>query len=92
MKQINKLIGICGAALLTTAGVAFAQAHKTPGGNIPTAQGPCSLGYEASVLYGRMNLSAEQMDAIDTNDDGRISRSEFNSACANKLFEQNPNA
>ncbi len=90
MKLVS--ISVCAAVLLTTAGVAFAQTAKTPGGNVPTAQGPCSRGYEVSVLYGGMNLSAEEREAIDTNDDGRISRAEFGNACANKLFEQYPNS
>lgn len=78
------------ALALVTATPALAQqsTDKAPGGNIATAQGPCARGYEASVQDGRMLLSPEKMRAIDTNNDGRISKAEFDSACARKLFEQ----
>ena len=84
-----KRIGLCVALTLATAGAVFAQAQtKPPGGNVPVAQGPCARGYDASVKDGRMQLSADTLKAVDTNNDGRISRSEFDAACAKRLFEQ----
>jgi hypothetical protein len=74
--------------MLTASGAVFAQTQtQPPGGNVPVAQGPCAQGYEAAVKNGRMQLSAQTMKAVDTNNDGRISREEFNAACSRRLFE-----
>ena len=35
-----------------------------------------------------MQLSAATLKAVDTNNDGRISRSEFDAACGKRLFDQ----
>jgi hypothetical protein len=51
------------------------------------AQGPCAQGYDNAVKDGRMTLSAKTMKAVDTNNDGRISRSEFDAACGKRLFD-----
>jgi hypothetical protein len=63
-------------ALLIRAGAATAQTNqKAPGGNLPTGQGPCAI-------------SSETMRSAVTNNDGRLSKSEFDAACAKKLFDQ----
>jgi hypothetical protein len=81
-----KRICIFAAVVLATAGAAVAQTK--PGGNVPTSQGPCARGYEASVKDGRMQLGASTMKSVDTNSDGRISKVEFDAACTKKLFDQ----
>lgn len=86
-----RVTSILASLLLLTAGTAVAQSvkDKQPGGNVPLAQGPCATGYDNAVKNGRMErLSEESMRAIDTNKDGLISRSEFDSACSNKLFKE----
>jgi hypothetical protein len=85
-----KLAYISAAALLISAGAAIAQsAQKAPGGNLPAGQGPCARGYEAAVQDGRMaGISSETMRSADTDSDGRLSKTEFDAACAKKLFEQ----
>jgi hypothetical protein len=85
-----KAIPILASALMLVAGAAVAQTPKQqPGGNVPLAQGPCAQGYENAVKDGRMDkLSSDTMKAVDTNNDGRISKSEFDSACSNKLFKE----
>jgi hypothetical protein len=85
-----KLAYISAAALLLTAGTAMAQTtQKAPGGNLAASQGPCASGYEAAVQDGRMaGISSETMRSADTNNDGRLSKSEFDNACASKLFDQ----
>ena len=83
-----KRIGLWAALMLTASGAVFAQTQtQPPGGNIPVAQGPCAQGYDAAVKNGRMQLSPDTMKAVDTNNDGRISRSEFNAACSRRLFD-----
>ena len=85
-----KLAYLSAAALLITASAAMAQStQKAPGGNLPAGQGPCARGYEASVQDGRMaSISSETMRSADTNSDGRLSKTEFDAACAKKLFDQ----
>ncbi len=76
------------AVTLVTIGSAVAQTtSQPPGGNVPVAQSPCARGYESTVKDGRMQIGSETMKSIDTNGDGRISKSEFDSACARKLFD-----
>jgi hypothetical protein len=82
-----KLISVMAAIALIGTGTALAQT-KQPGGNVAQAQGPCSQGYEAAVKDGRMNISDSTMQAIDTDKDGRLSKVEFDNACAKKLLEQ----
>ncbi len=84
-----KHIGLCAALMLAASSAVFAQTQtKPPGGNVPVAQGPCARGYDASVKDGRMQLNAATQKAVDTNNDGRISRSEFDAACTRRLFDQ----
>jgi EF hand len=86
-----RVVPIFASMLMLAAGSALAQApaEKQPEGNIPLAQGPCSVGYENSVESGRIaGLSGETMREVDKNGDGTISRAEFNDACANKLFKE----
>lgn len=84
MKRIHAMAA---TTLIAVAGTA-AIAQTGPGGNLPPGQGPCARGYDASAPYGRMRLSGDKMDHFDLNNDGNISRSEFNSACAQGLFEE----
>jgi hypothetical protein len=87
-----KHIAICAAAVIAASAAAFAQSQTNPpGGNVPVAQGPCAKGYDAAVKDGRMPLSAATMKSVDTNNDGRISRSEFDAACGKRLFEHSEN-
>jgi hypothetical protein len=85
-----RLAYISAAALLISAGAAMAQTtQRAPGGNLPAGQGPCASGYEAAVQDGRMaGISSETMRSADTNSDGRLSKAEFDAACAKKLFDQ----
>jgi hypothetical protein len=81
---------LAAVALVAVLGTA-AIAQTKPGGNVPTGQGPCARGYEASAPNGRLQLSAEKMESLDVNNDGNISKSEFDSACAKGLFEDSKN-
>ena len=83
-----KALYVLAAVTLATAGVAVAQTAKQPGGNVASVQGPCAQGYAKAAPGGRMQLSTEQMKQIDTDKNGTISKQEFDSACANQLFEQ----
>jgi EF hand len=79
------------AAVVLIAGGAAAQTtpDKQPGGNVPSSQSPCTAGFDKTVKDGRMaNISADTMKAVDTNNDGRISKTEFDAACTNKLFKE----
>jgi|SoiMethySBSTD1v2_1073268.scaffolds.fasta_scaffold6708487_1 hypothetical protein len=87
MKDIRILAAVALVAVLGTAAIA----QTKPGGNVPTGQGPCARGYEASAPNGRLQLSAEKMKSLDANNDGNISKSEFDSACAKGLFEDSKN-
>ena len=79
-------------ALVAAAGTAaVAQSTTKPGGNVPPGQGPCARGYEASAPNGRLQMSADKMKSIDLNNDGNVSKSEFDAACAKGLFEDNKN-
>jgi hypothetical protein len=85
-----KLIHVIAAAALIAVGAsATAQPDKQPGGNVPMGQGPCTAGYNKAVKDGRMaKLSADTMKTVDTNNDKRISKQEFDAACAKKLFKE----
>jgi hypothetical protein len=71
MKDIRILAAVALVAVLGTAAIA----QTKPGGNVPTGQGPCARGYEASAPNGRLQLSAEKMESLDVNNDGNISKS-----------------
>src|SRR5262245_12983062 len=76
-------------ALLATVGIAVAQQSETkPGGNVAVTQGPCAQGYERAAPGGRMQLTDVQKKNIDTNNDGNISKQEFDNACAKGLFQE----
>ena len=87
MKNIRTLAAVALVAVVGTAAIA----QTKPGGNVPPAQGPCAKGYEASAPGGRMKLSANQMKTIDLNNDGNVSKTEFDAACAKGLFEDSKN-
>jgi hypothetical protein len=84
MKRIHAMAA---ATLIAVVGTA-AIAQTKPGGNLPPSQGPCALGYDAAAPYGRMRLRDDAMNLFDVNRDGNISRTEFNAACAQGLFEE----
>ena len=79
-------IYLIAAATFATIGAAVAQQTTTPpGGNVPVAQSPCARGYDAAMKEGK--LSAQSTKSADTNNDGKLSKSEFDAACAKKLFD-----
>lgn len=84
-----KRIYVLGATvLMASVGIAVAQQSETkPGGNVSTTQGPCAQGYERAAPGGRMQLGSSQMKNVDLNNDGNISKTEFDNACAKGLFE-----
>jgi hypothetical protein len=83
MKRIHAMTA---AALIAVVGTA-AIAQTNPGGNLPTGQGPCAKGYEVSAPNGRMQLRDDIMKSVDLNNNGNISKTEFDAACAKGLFE-----
>ena len=87
MKNIHTLAAVALVAVVGTAAIA----QTKPGGNVPTGQGPCAQGYEASAPGGRMQLSADKMKTVDLNNDGNISKTEFDAACTKGLFEDTKN-
>lgn len=84
-----KLIHVIGAVPLIAAGVsAIAQPSIRPGSTAPTGQGPCAAGYDKAVKDGQIEkLTADEMKAVDQDGDGRISKPEFDNACANQVFK-----
>jgi hypothetical protein len=84
--QMKRLHAMTMAALIAIIGTA-AIAQTKPGGNVPTGQGPCAQGYDTAAPNGRMRLRDDTMRQADLNNDGNISRSEFNAACAKGLFD-----
>jgi hypothetical protein len=87
MKNIHTLAAVALVAVIGTAAIA----QTKPGGNVAPAQGPCAQGYAASAPNGRMKLSADQMKTVDLNNDGNISKTEFDAACTKGLFEDSKN-
>ena len=87
MKNIHTLAAVALVAVVGTAAIA----QTKPGGNLPTGQGPCARGYEASAPGGRMQLSGDKMKTVDLNSDGNISKTEFDAACTKGLFKDNKN-
>jgi hypothetical protein len=83
MKPIHAMAAAALIAVVATAAIA----QTKPGGNVPTGQGPCAKGYEASAPNGRMQLRDDIMKRVDLNNDGNISKSEFDAACAKGLFD-----
>ena len=72
------------AAALVLTSAAFAQTQ-----NVPTGQGVCAAGYEKSSKDGIITgISAEDLKVVDTNSDGKVSKSEFDNACSKKLFKE----
>ena len=88
-----KLLHVLAAASLIAAGAsAVAQPSIRPGNTVPTGKGPCAAGYDKAVKDGRMEkLSADEMKAVDKDGDGRISKPEFDNACANQVFKDQGN-
>jgi hypothetical protein len=84
MKRIHAMAAATLIAVVGTAAIVQAK----PGGNVPTGQGPCARGYDASAPDGRMRLRADLMNQADLDDDGNINRAEFNAACTQGLFEE----
>lgn len=88
-----KLVHVIAAVPLIAAGAsAIAQPSIRPGGTVPTGRGPCAEGYDKAVKDGRMEkLTADEMKAVDKDGDGRISKPEFDNACANQVFKDQGN-
>ena len=84
---MHRILIMAATALIAVVGTA-AVAQTKPGGNVSPTQGPCARGYEASAPNGRMRLSSDEMKSIDLNNDGNISKTEFDAACAKGLFEE----
>jgi hypothetical protein len=83
-----KLVQVTAAMLLATAAAAHAQQTETPA-NVPDSQSVCSRGYDATLYTGRFEGdfdSDAMLRSADTNRDGRISKAEFDNACAKNLF------
>ena len=87
MKNIHTLAVVALVAAIGTTAIA----QSKPGGNVPTGQGPCAKGYEASAPQGRMKLSSDKMKTVDLNNDGNISKTEFDAACTKGLFDDSKN-
>lgn len=72
---------------LVCATAAFAQT------NVPQSQSLCAMGYEKAKDDGRMsNTSSEAFKKADKNNDGMISKAEFDSACAERIFAEQDKA
>ncbi len=84
-----KLVHVITAAALIAAGAsAVAQPSIRPGDTVPTGKGPCAAGYDKAITDGLMeNLTVDEMKEIDKDGDGRISKPEFDNACANQVFK-----
>jgi hypothetical protein len=83
MKGLHAMAATALIAVITTAAIA----QTKPGGNVPTGQGPCAQGYGVVAPNGRLQFKGDLMRQADLNNDGNISRGEFNAACAKGLFE-----
>src|SRR5262245_43418060 len=87
--SMKRIYVLGAAALMASVGIAVAQQSDTkPGSNLSPTQGPCAQGYDRAAPGGRMQLSSTIMKNVDTNNDGNISKSEFDNACARGLFEE----
>ena len=68
-------------AIVTTA--VFAQ------GNVPQAQSICAMGHAKASKGDMMDkISPAAMKRADKDSDGKLSKSEFDAACANRLFKE----
>jgi hypothetical protein len=83
-----KALYVLAAVTLATTSFAVAQTAKSPGGNVASVQGPCAKGYASAAPGGRMQLTDTQKKSIDRDNNGNISKQEFDNACANQLFDQ----
>ena len=79
MIRIGSAIAATGLVFAT---IAFAQTTPAPGQDI------CAMGYEKADKDGMMGkISTETIKTADTNNDGKISKAEFDSACEKKIFK-----
>ena len=75
--------------LIAGAGFAVAQQQQPP--NVSQNRSICAQGYESAVrdgVIGDRAYSKDTLKSVDTNNDGRISKSEFDNACARNLFKR----
>ena len=88
-----KLVHVVAPVLLFAAGAsAVAQPSIRPGSTVPTGKGPCAAGYDKAIKDGLMEkLTADEMKQVDKDGDGRISKPEFDNACANQVFKDQGN-
>jgi hypothetical protein len=77
---------------LLVAGMGVAVAQDKPPANVSQAQSICAKGFNSAVKDGmitdRAYNNSQTMQSVDTNKDGRVSKSEFDNACANNLFKR----
>lgn len=84
-----KVTHLLAAVACVAVGASAIAQTTTPGGNLPQGQGACATGYDKTVKDGRMEkLTPDETKAVDMNSDGRISKEEFDNACAKKLFKE----
>lgn len=88
-----KLVHVVAPVLLFAAGAsAVAQPSIRPGNAVPTGKAPCAAGYDKAIKDGLMEkLTADEMKQVDKDGDGRISKPEFDNACANQVFKDQGN-
>lgn len=81
---------IAASGLVLAAGLTTAQAQAPS--NVPQAQSICQQGYGKAVVDGKLQdraySSPETLSAVDTDKDGRISKTEFDNACSKNLFKR----
>jgi len=68
-----------------------AVAQQNEPENISDAQSLCAKGYDAARQQGRLSgsgMSQYGKTEVDANKDGKISKSEFDQACAKNTFER----
>jgi hypothetical protein len=87
--SVVKLVHLIAAAPLIAAGAsAVAQPSVRPGTTVPTSKGPCAAGYDEAIKDGLVQkLTADEMKEVDKDGDGRISKPEFDNACANQVIK-----
>jgi hypothetical protein len=80
-------ISALAATALICATAAFAQT------NVPENQSLCVLGFEKAKDDGRLrNTGSDAFKAADKNNDGMLTKTEFDAACSNRLFKEHDKA
>jgi hypothetical protein len=87
MRTMRTLLGLSFVAAVA----AGAAAQQREPENVSDAQSLCANGYDAARESGRLSgsgMSRYGRTEVDTNRDGRISKSEFDQACGRNLFKR----